>query len=56
MREITITRTKDDVTATATRVVGGWDFVATTPMGKYVAADFLRSYNSVLRAFAILGL
>lgn len=60
--QVTITRhgvTASDIpfTATATRIApDAWDFLAVDAMGRYVAADVVRSYGAVLKAFEIVGL
>lgn len=60
--QVTITRqgvTDSDIpfTATATRIApDAWNFVAVDAMGRYVAADVVRSYGAVLKAFEIIGL
>lgn len=59
---VVITRegvTESDIpfTATVTRfATDAWDFVAIDAMGRYVAADVLRSYGAVLKAFETIGL
>lgn len=50
-----VTRTKDDITVTATFTEGGWDLLAVDGCGRIVAADTLRNYGAVRRAFQILG-
>jgi hypothetical protein len=56
--EITITRTKDTVTATATqnKIAGGWDFVAMDDWGRIISADSVPNYSAVLAAFKVIGL